>query len=245
MLTFKSFLVEKKESKTPYGVIFKNDKVVFVGKAHEVPLKIDPELVEKIKEIGDKYGYWYEGNGGDVPTSGLLTNNKKDYKGSWDDKFSNSIEGYPFHFLYTLGANVDVNKQYDTITDKNKSIFDSILDHPEVGYLQKKFDKNTLTQFLKACSEKGIDFLELSKQTATKENCKRMLKKLESLMYPEKNWEKFPYKAGKVAQKCDIARNKFLLQQKNGVYVAGSGHLSELLNLDKSLKMIGGEKANQ
>lgn len=244
MLSFKQFIIEEKSS-VPYGVIFKGDKVSFVGRNHGKELKVTDDLHDKIKKIGDEYGYWYEGDSGDVSTTTGFTN-KSTYEGSWDDEFIKTVKGYPPQFLYTIFANTNVNGQKKNIPNKNKSIFDSIMSlQSKIAYLKdRKFDSNTLTKFLKMCNEKDIDFVKMSKLPATQENVNKFLDKGESLSWP-KNWKDYPNNAGKVAKWVDDERNKFLLSRESGVYFAGSGHLIELLKLDKSLKMIGGEKADQ
>jgi len=244
MKTFKQFISEQKKSEAPRGVIFDGNKV-FVGKAHMEPLVLSDELVEKIKEIGDKYGYWYEGSGGDVPTTTGF-NNKSKYEGSWDHEFKKTINGYPPEYLYTIFANTKVNHQRDNLLNPSISIFDSIMKaQKKVSYLKnRELDDSTLKKFLSMCSEKDVDFLKLSELPATKENVNMFLNKGESLSWP-KNWKEYPNKAGKLAKKVEDARNTFILNRKTGVYFAGSGHLIELLRLDDSLKMIGGEKAEK
>ena len=245
MKTFKQFISEQKKSEAPRGVIFDGNKV-FVGKEHMEPLVLSDELVEKIKEIGDKYGYWYEGSGGgDVPTTTGF-NNKSKYEGSWDNEFQKTVKGYPPEYLYTIFANTNVNHQRDNLLNPSISIFDSIMkSHKKFGYFKnRELDDSTLKKFLSMCSEKDVDFLKLSELPATKENVNMFLDKGESLSWP-KNWKEYPNNAGKVAKKVEDARNTFLLNRKTGVYFAGSGHLIELLRLDDSLKMIGGEKAEK
>ena len=245
MKSFKEFFYEdKQKSPALYGVIFRGDKVAYVGKNHELPLKVSNEIYKKIKDIGDKYGYWYEGDGGDVSTSTGFSDKSK-YRGSWDDAFVKTVKGYPPEYLYTIFANTKVNHQRENLLNDSISIFDSIMKaQKKIAYLQdRKFDKATLKKFLIMCSEKNVDFIELSKLPATKNNVNMFLNKGEKLSWP-KNWEEYPNKAGKVAKKVDDARNTFLIGRTSGVYFAGSGHLTELLRLDKSLKMIGGEKAS-
>lgn len=247
MLSFKQFLHEKsQESPAPHGVIFKGNKVAFVGRNHGKELQVTDELHDKIKKIGDEYGYWYEGgSGGDVSTTTGFTK-KSMYEGSWDDEFIKTVKGYPPQFLYTIFTNTNVNGQHKYIPNKNKTIFDSIMSlQTKIAYLKdRKFDADTLTKFLKMCNEKDVDFVEMSKLPATQENVNKFLDKGESLMWP-KNWQDYPNNAGKVAKWVEDKRNKFLLNREFGVYFMGSGHLIELLRLDKSLKMIGGEKADQ
>jgi glutamine synthetase type III len=60
MKTFKQFIREQKESVAPQGVIFKDDKIAFVGEEHGTPIKLSSDILQKIKAIGEKYGYAIE-----------------------------------------------------------------------------------------------------------------------------------------------------------------------------------------
>ena len=250
MKPFRQFLYEQKQSEAPYGVIFDGDKAI-VGKAHQKPLILSDELIKRIKNIGDKYGYWYEGGGGDVESSSPLPTDKKDYKGSFDEEFENSISGTPPEFYYVMFANVTVNHNIRRLTNSDVSIFDSILQgYTEnnkkwhLYYLRHVAPKaDTLKKFFEMISDEKYDFLEMSKIKATKENATEFLRTGEKRMWPSSNWAEYPYNAGKVAQKANKKRDEYLIDQKNGVYVVGSGHLVDLIKLNKSLKMIGGEKA--
>jgi hypothetical protein len=244
MKTFKQYLREQKESPAPQGVIFKGDKVAYVGEEHGTPIKLRDDLLKKVQAIGKQYGYWYEGIGGGVDNNMKNFGSKKDYQGSWDeDEFTKQIEGYPSEFLYVLFANTEVNHQKENITDPKLSIFDSILKNQKkvTFFKDRTYDAKTLKKFLNDASESDTDFFKMSQQSATKENVIKFIDKGEQLSWP-KNWEEYPYNAGKQAYKANLARNKFLLSRKEGVYFAGSGHLKELLQIDKSLELIGGEK---
>ena len=248
MKSFRQFVLENKKREAPQGIIFSNDdKKAFVGKDHEKPLDLSDSLFDKIKEIGDKHGYWWEGTGGDIKTTTNFSDKKK-YKGSWDDEFTKTLKGYPPEFLYTVFTNTNVNKQREILVSPNKTIFDSIMAaQTKIGYLKdRKFDEETLRNFLSLCSEKdGANFLEMSKLPATKENVNKFLSEGEKLMWPDKNWAQYPNRAGKLAEKVDIVRNQYLINEKAGVFFAGSGHLKELKHmLEKSktpFTMIGGE----
>jgi hypothetical protein len=165
----------------------------------------------------EKYGAYYEGAGGD----------KSDaikYQGSWDDKASKEVKGYPKEFLYTLFTNSNVNNQKKNLTQPDKTIFDSALAaQGKWGYFKdRKFDADTLKQFLSASG-----MLDKSKQPATESNVKKFIDEGEGLMWP-KNWEEYPNPAGKLAQKASEYRTNWLKSQKEGVYFVGSDHMKEL-----------------
>lgn len=233
----------------PRGVIISdrgyNNQIAFVGREHGRPLVLSDDLKAKIKAIGDRHGYWYEGTGGDIDTSTGF-NRKSMYKGSWDDKFMKSISGYPMEYLFAMFANWRESGTDNVVVDPVLSIFQSIMKNNKwIGYLQgRSYPESTLTQFLKECSEKGIDLFEMSAQTATRQNVQNFLSKGESLMWPS-NWQSYPNKAGKLAFKANRNRDEFLARQTSGVYFAGSGHLSELTRISGSLRMIDGRYAAQ
>lgn len=194
-----------------------NSKVIFVGQEHGKKLT----LTESIKKMVDRYGAWYEGNGGDK-LDGIK------YQGSWDDKASKEVKGYPKEFLYTLFTNSNVNNQKKTLTQPDKTIFDSVLNtQNRWGYFKdRKFNADTLTQFLKSS-----DMLNKSKVKATESNVKKFIDEGEELMWP-KNWEEYPNPAGKLAQKASEYRYKWLLSQTEGVYFMGSDNIKALNKLN-------------
>ena len=245
MKSFSEFIIES-NSEAPYGVIFDGPNKVYIGTSHDKPIVLSDELKEKVLNIAKEHGVWYEGNGGDIASNVKMFGSKKDYKGSWDDLVADTLDGYPIPFMAVMFANVDVNHQDKKNISPNKSIFDSLLSHQDkVNYFndKRKYDAKQLTKFLKQASEKGVDFLELSKLPATEDNLKKFFKSGEKLTWPP-NWTEYPNKLGKMVKQSEDIRNGFLLKQKAGVYVVGAGHLIELKKMKKSLKTIGGEKAN-
>ena len=173
-----------------------------------------------MKVIGNKYGYWYEGSGGDANTNSKTFGPKSSYRGSWDnDGFNKEVKGFPYEFIYTLFANTEVNGQKKSITDPTLTIFDSILiNQKKFSYFKdRKFTAEDLTKFMSSASEKNVDFIELSKQKATKENVNSFIDKGEELSWP-KNWEEYPNNAGKLAYKANRARDEYLAKQESGVY---------------------------
>ena len=190
-----------------------NSKVMFVGQEHGKKTV----LPDNVKKMAEKYGAYYEGAGGDKSDA-------VKYQGSWDDKASKEVKGYPKEFLYTLFTNSNVNNQKKNLTQPDKTIFDSALAAQDKwGYFKdRKFDADTLKQFLSASG-----MLDKSKQPATESNVKKFIDEGEGLMWP-KNWEEYPNPAGKLAQKASEYRTNWLKSQKEGVYFVGSDHMKEL-----------------
>lgn len=243
MKTFKQYIREQKESAAPQGVIFKGNKVAFVGEEHGTPIKLSSDIMQRVQDIGKKYGYWYEGSGGGADNNKKNFGDRSNYEGSWDDEFREDVDGYPIEFIYTLFSNPEVNGQKENLIDPKLSIFDSILKNQKKFsfFKDREYSSAQLKEFLTKASESDTNFMELSRQPATKENAASFIDKGDKLMWP-KNWEKYPNNSGKLAKKANDMRDKFLLSRTEGVYFAGSGHLKNLITLDSSLKMIGGEK---
>lgn len=243
MKTFLEFISENK-SEAPYGVIFDDNKA-YVGSGHGNPIQLSEKIKKKVLALANDYGIWYEGNGGDVEPNVKLFGDKKEYEGSWDVEFSKTVKGYPIHFIGGIFANVKANNMVDKFVSPKLSIFDSLIKNQKGNkyFEDRNYDKNDLTNFLIAGSEDDVNLLKLSKLPATKENVHKFLTTGEKLAWP-KNWMEYPNKLGKLAKKAEDQRNSYLLNCKSGVYIAGAGHLLEIKKMDKSLTMIGGEKAN-
>jgi len=244
MLSFQDFLLEA-IGEAPYGVILDGTDKAYVGIEHGKPITLSNDLVTKIKNIGTKGGYYYEGTGGDRKNVSQYFGGNSIYKSSWDDDIIKTIKGYPIEYMYTLFTNTNVNKQKENLPAPSKTIFESILkNNLKFAYFKDRpLDADTLTKFLQACSQDNIDFVKMSNLKATKQNCNKFLDTGEKLMWP-KNWQDYPNKAGKLAKKVEDYRNQYLLDQKSGVYFMGSGHLLDLLKMKKSLKMVDGSKNN-
>jgi len=210
-------------------VVYIGPNKVLIGVEHGKEAKLTAEAKQKVADIAEKHGLWYEGDGGDIAPNKKIFGSKGAYDGSWDAKFAKQVKGYPSEFLYTLFTNTAINKQQDRLTSPRKSIFASIMDAQDaVGYFKdRNFDASTLRKFLSDCGSVGIDFLAMSQNKATAENVKRFLKAGERLMWPT-NWKEYPNKAGKQAQKVEKKRVEFLLSAPNGVYIVGKDHLKQI-----------------
>ena len=187
--------------------------LIFVGQVHGKKVPLPPQ----IKAATEKYGAWYEGDGGDK-IQGIS------YKGSWDDAAAKDIKGYPKHFLFVIFTNTAKNKQKEILVG-NGTIFDRILrTQNNLGYFKnKRFDADILASFLK---EMGNDYLQLSRAQATKGNVDEFINKGERAM-----WESGNTPAKKMADKANNYRDMWLLSQPKGVYFVGSDHIKALESL--------------
>jgi hypothetical protein len=174
------------------------------------------------------------------------------YKGSWDEKLikSGKIKNNDKKvFLYALFSNVTENHRLKILMKQAKK-GETILEllhktiptwSAEMG--EFNLNKKDVEDFLKSISEDNVDFFEMSKKEVTKENLKDFLTKGEELQWP-KNWQEYPFKAGKVARKATTIRDKFLINTGDGVYFVGAGHLKDIIQMKEGegLKLFGGEK---
>lgn len=243
MKSFLEYITEETHN-APSGVIFDGNKKAYVGSHHTKPIILSDDLKSKILNLAKEYGIWYEGNGDDITPNIKLFGSKKVYRGSWDTEFVKTVKGYPIHFMGGIFSNVKENDRVKKLISPNVSIFDAIIKKQKGNkyFEDRNFNEHDLTKFLIAASEDNVDFLKMSQVPATEENMRKFLTTGEKLTWP-KNWLEYPNKLGKLAKKAEDERNGFVLKQKQGVYVMGSGHLLELKQLNKKLKMIGGEKA--
>lgn len=225
------------EQPAPYGVVFDGNKVI-VGVPHGQDIPMDKGLKRRIREIGKQHGFYYEGDGGDKKLF------PAQYKGSWDDKMSKDIKGYPPEFLSAMFGASDMAKQVKMVEDPKRTVFESLLRHNrELSPLKgKRFSDKELTEYLTRISDADTDFAGLARQPATRENVERFFSVGAAKAFPE-NWEEYPHNVGKAMKDFLDRRDKFLLSQDRGVYFVGAGHLRNMQKLDPKLKVLGGEKA--
>jgi hypothetical protein len=213
------------------SLLFIGPNKAYVGVAHGKNLRLSDDDARKLKQIAERYGAFYEGSGGDLSAVSAIP--RAMYRGSWDDAMQKNVSGYPPEFLFTLFTNVKVNKQNETLIRPSKTIFESILAaQDKISALKnRKFDANTLEQFLRSASEKDINLLALSQQPASQDNVRQFLRSGEQLMWPNAVAKEYMSKAGKLAKKVNDQRQKFLNEQPTGVFVVGSDHIQALKKL--------------
>jgi hypothetical protein len=238
-------------NKAPQGVLFLTSDKILVGDNHHDPVELSEELFDTILKVGKSKGYYGEGKGighnPGVMSSEIykaLKDSGAQYKGSWDDKIK-IPEEEKYVYLATLFSNPTENKRVPRLMSKvkdNESIFGLLTremnNHTQPGL---GLTNNDLKKFLEEISEKGIDFIKLSKQPATEANLQNFIDKGEKLTWPA-NWEKYPNKAGQMARRETIIRDTWLVEEApSGVYFIGSGHLKDISKMTNK-KIIGGEQ---
>jgi hypothetical protein len=219
---------------TDYLIIDKHDRA-FVGVDHGITPILNPDEINTIKQIGDQYGYWYEGAGGDKEVVKPLFGNIE-YRGSWDDKIS-SIESQSIYtYIYTLFANTEENNTLNKVNNsQGASVFDKILNsyklwtHEKLKSKSKKEIRELLNQFIK---ELGVDYYQDSKEDATKYNVNNFILSVEEDMWD--NWPDGENSAARLAFEANSERDQHLINTiKQGVFFIGKGHI---VLLDKLLR---------
>jgi hypothetical protein len=226
----------------PQGVLELQPKVkVLVGDNHHDSVELSKDLFNSILDIGIKYGFYGEGKGIEfnpgVMSSKIykaLKDAKATYKKSWDDKVTIPNDE-KYVYIATVFSNPTENNRVARLLSKAKdsdTIFD-LLAREVNNHTQKGLNlgANDLKKFLEEMSEKGIEFIKLSKQKATKENLQNFIDKGEQLTWPS-NWKEYPNKAGKLARRETIIRDQWLIDKAPpGVYFIGSGHLTDIAKM--------------
>lgn len=234
-------------NQAPYGLMFFNNNKVLVGDNHSSPIELSKDLQDKIVNIGKQYGYYGEGSGISnnpaVKNSEVykaLLNTKAKDKGSWDALIKPPNKS---DFLYALFANVKANhrlKKLLAAVQEGDTIYDLIQRTKNDFAATKGTSNSDLDKFLKDISG-TYNFVELSKQPATKENLNNFLNKGESDMWPG-NWKEYPNPSGKVARNATKFRDEWIIKAGPGVYFIGNGHLKDIAEMKGGGKIIGGEK---
>lgn len=234
-------------NQAPYGLMFFNNNKVLVGDNHSSPIELSKDLQDKIVNIGKQYGYYGEGSGISnnpaVKNSEVykaLLNAKAKDKGSWDALIKPPNKS---DFLYALFANVKANhrlKKLLAAVQEGDTIYDLIQRTKNDFAATKGTSNSDLDKFLKDISG-TYNFVELSKQPATKENLNNFLNKGESDMWPG-NWKEYPNPSGKVARNATKFRDEWIIKAGPGVYFIGNGHLKDIAEMKGGGKIIGGEK---
>jgi hypothetical protein len=219
-------------------VIFDGNKA-FVGVAHNSPPEVSEEILKKIKTIGDKYGYWYEGNGADRGPVNQVFGDIK-YKGSWDEKIKPTE---PYVYVYTLFGNPSQNHRIDQVfKGEGKTILDKLIStYPEWAHdVIKNSTGNAKNYILKFVGNLGKDYLNKLEQEGTRENIENFIMPIgddnNGLMW--KGWPNGSGPAFEMAKKAVYERDEWLISAPEGVYFTGEGHLDSLKDIKPSYKIV-------
>ena len=236
----------KPELYAPYGVIICSNRKAFLGMKHKTKPILSVDLIAKLKDIS-KHGLWYEGDGSDIPYTAHLFGPKRNYSGGFDDLIGESVEGHPPEFLYALFSNEPPESTAIDIVGNGTILEAMYAAGNKISYLKSapRPSKQTIKDFLISISNpsRGLDFLEMANEKATKENAETFIKTVNKEMWPS-NWEYYPNPAGKVAKKATVDYgDKWRASSKspNGVYVIGKDHLIAIAKFGR-YKIIDGSE---
>jgi hypothetical protein len=143
------------------SAVFLNPNTVIVGQEHGKPLNLSPETLKQIKNIADKHGAWYEGNGADrAYTRGVIDQ----YVGSFDDEVAKTASPNDPKWIYVLFANVDANNRIQRVgVDPKDTIFNRLLATAKDNSFQGiGFTTQALKKFLAMRRREELDEVKMS-----------------------------------------------------------------------------------
>jgi len=216
------------------GLVSPDGKSIYVGVNHDAEFKVPRSIAEQLLSTGDRYGFWYEGNGGDRDKVGKALGNIP-YKGSWDELLESKspIFYYAMFSNGTQGTLKLINKLEEpskTILEVLEKAGDGVAHEALHGYTSKA----KLRSFLQEVSPSLL--LSAEKTKATKPALKEFFAKGESLMWPS-NWREGPTSASRLALKANKARLQTILA-RDGVFFLGEDHLQTLKSINPNLKLL-------
>ena len=226
MISLKSILLEISNREITDTYIIDADRA-FVGVEHDETPKLSKDIVSRIKKIGDQYGYWYEGAGGDREVVKPIFG-KIDYKGSWDKTLSSKKVKNEYVYIYTLFANTNVNNTVEkVISGKGETVFEKALNsrkkwaHEAISNKSEEQFADLMEKFF---SRLGLDYYQDSQAEATEKNVKTFIESVESDMWD--NWPEGSGPAFEMAFEANTDRDSKLLKKfKTGVFFTGMGHI--------------------
>lgn len=234
MISLKRILLEISDSEVTDTYIIDGDRA-FVGVEHGVGIQVPDEAVQKIKALGDQYGYWYEGGGGDRDVV------KKqfgpiEYEGSWDDAISSEKAKNEYVYVFTLFSNTAENNTVDkVISAEGDTVFEKAFNSRKLWAHEAIRDKSAaefadlMDQFF---SKLGKDYYQDSQGDATDENVASFIESVEADMWD--NWPDGNGPAFEMAFEANSDRdNKLLKKFKKGVFFIGMGHIELITRLMK------------
>ena len=233
MIRLTSILEDILKTETAY--IIENGKRAFVGVEHGVTPQIGEKDLAIIKKIGDKYGYWYEGGGGDREVVKPLFGNIQ-YKGSWDEKIAQIPIKNPYVYIFTLFSNTEENDTIKKVASaEGDTVFEKVLNsykkwgHEVVQPKSKDEVRELMEQFFKKL---GTDYYNDSKAEGTEENITEFIQSVEADM-----WDGWPNGSGpafEMANEANSERDINLVNTiKEGVIFIGVGHIEILQKILK------------
>jgi hypothetical protein len=219
--------IETNEDMTQY--VIDGDKRAVVGVKHGSPPTIrNAKDFEKIKSIGDEYGYWYEGGGGDKEVVKRVFGNIK-YEGSWDDKIAKNKVANPHIFVFTMFSNTAENGTVKKVQRaKGNTIYEKACNsYKEWAHeMIKGKSKGTVSALIDKFFKKlGRDYYNDANQpNISDKDVQIFIESVEADM-----WDGWPNGTGpafEMAYEANFQRDRDCLKTiKSGVIFIGDGHL--------------------
>lgn len=205
-------------------LLFRNGRQqVLVGVVHDKALVLPAASVAEVKRIGDRSGYWYEGNGADKAAAEKAIPGIR-WRGSWDDLVP--APGKPDAFYYTLFANSDAgSRKVVAMLTGAGSIEAQLVKHADKWaheVIRGHTDKASVLRFLAAC---GAGLSADAQKPATAGNLAAFIRKGGAAMFPS-NWKDWPNPAGKVARQALTLRMEAVERKGAGVFFVGADNLA-------------------
>jgi hypothetical protein len=211
-----------------------DNETVFVGVSHDGGFRLPPRVAAFVIDVGQKQGFWYEGDGGDnAKVLGQL--GRVRWSGSWDGL----VKSTSSDFYYTLFSNSKsgTKRVLDKLVNPDLSIIEALNkagDGIAHEAIHGKTTPGKLKSFLSDC---GAGLLESAKSLPANRLALNMfVRKGERVMWPA-NWRDAPTAASRVAKRANETRLQTILR-KPGVYFLGADHLEYLRRMRGDLKII-------
>jgi hypothetical protein len=203
----------------------------FVGAWHgRKKIRLPKAAVEEIKRIGDRWGYWYEGDGGDIPHVAKVFGDIE-YKGSWDELISGDLSKdleNDHLWVYSLFANPKENGTVERVANApGETVFDKALNSYKLWAFHQD-QKRTKAEFSKRMrkfiSLLGKAHIKRSKAIANKQTVREFIYGVAEIM-----WQDYPVgrsAPARLAVKANLLRDTLMLDRiPKGVIFMGNSHI--------------------
>jgi ubiquitin len=191
-------------------------------------------MKRRLREIGARFGFWYEGSGGDKDEIADMLDGIR-WSGSWDKL----VRSDSSDFYYALFSNSSEGTAalIKRVADITKTIFDAIVDAKDGAAHEAIHGKTGARKFEAFLADCGGGLLSMAKnQAATAKNLQAFIRKGARMMWPA-DWRSNPTAASRVALRANKTRLA-AIQRRPGVYFLGADHLQTLRAMDSTLRSL-------
>ena len=231
MISLKRILLEFSSGEITDTYVIDGDRA-FVGVEHGSGIQVPEGAIQKIKAIGDRYGYWYEGGGGDRNVV-KREFGPIEYEGSWDEAISAEKIRNEYVYVFTLFSNTAENNTVaKVISADGETVFEKAFNsrkqwaHEAIRNKSPQEFADLMNEFF---TKLGRDYYNDSQGEATDENVSAFIESVESDMWD--NWPNGSGPAFDMAFEANTDRDSKLLKNfKKGVFFIGMGHI-ELITM--------------